>query len=178
MRNQCNYCVWLCSSKNGLQAAVLKATTAPDICELLLTRLSQSKQPVSQQELNSCHSLESPSLPPCLTRPFTVSSNTLMHSNYSWGKEGEIMVALNVYEQRKEKVEGCSDSDRHTEKVWEDQWRCQGDGWGRSSSARQSLERKSLKGECTETRLINNDPGMLKLLCWLYMNKKKKHVDV
>lgn len=118
---------------------------------------------------------------PGITFPSSLSDETfhcvLKHTDafkLFMGEGGEIMVALNVYEQRKEKVEGCSDSDRHTEKVWEDQWRCQGDGWGRSSSARQSLERKSLKGECTETRLINNDPGMLKLLCWLYMNKKKK----
>lgn len=36
------------------------------------------------------------------------------------------MLELNVCEQQK--AGGCSETDRHTEKVWEEQWRCQGDG--------------------------------------------------
>lgn len=56
------------------------------------------------------------------------------------------------------------------EKVWEEQWKCQSDGWERSSSAHQSLEEKSLNGEFTETGPINNDPEVEASLL-VYMSK-------
>ena len=87
MRNQWRYCIWLSSSKNVLHG--WKATLVSEVREVLLTRLSQSKRPVSQQELDSCHSLESPCRPSCLARPFAASSNTLMHSIYSWERRGD-----------------------------------------------------------------------------------------
>lgn len=149
MKNQCNYSIWLSSSKTGSQPCS-KQHQDPAVCELLLTCLSQSKHPVSQQELNSRRSPESPCRPPCLTRPFAASSNTLMHSIYSWERGGG---------------DNCS-----AECVWEGErgglfWIGQTRGESVVGPAempswwmREKLLCSPEFGEFTETGPINNDP--------------------
>lgn len=86
MWNQCNHCITAVLSWER-PARLNSSIGSTWRWWVLLTCLSQSKQPVSQEELNSCHSLESPCRPSCLTRP--ASSNTLMRSIYSWGRRGD-----------------------------------------------------------------------------------------